>query len=74
MKKKNMVLPSDVEKVRLDIFHKSDPVQHCQRKIMVGCGIYFGFHRRSEHASLQQCNSQRELKEDKKLKVSTHNK
>ena len=73
MKKKDMVLPSDVEKVRLDIFDENDPVQYCQ-KIMVGCGIYFGFHRRSEHASLQQCNSQRELKEDKKLKVSTHNK
>jgi len=90
VKKKNMVLPSDVEKVRLDIFDESDPVQHCQ-KIMVGCGIYFGFRGRSEHASLRQCDSQRgyfetghayerkrfvgigQLKDDKKLKVSTHN-
>ena len=58
MKKKDMVLPSDVEKVRLDIFDENDPVQYWQ-KIMVGCGIYFGFcGRRSEHASLRQCDSQ----------------
>ena len=91
VKRKNIVLLSDVEKVRLDIFDKSDPVQHFQ-KIKVDCGIYFGFRGRSEHASLWQCNAQRgyfetvhhayegkrfvgivQLKEDKKLKVSTHN-
>ena len=58
VKKKNMVLPSDVEKVRLDVFDESDPVQHCQ-KIMVGCGIYFGFRGRSEHACLRHCDAQR---------------
>ena len=60
VKKKNIVLHSDVEKVRLDIFDESVPVQHCQ-KIMAGCGIYFGFHGRAEHASLRQCLRSEEI-------------
>ena len=58
VKKKNIVLPSDVKKVKLSILDESDPIQHIQ-KVMTGCGIYFAFRGRDEHSYLRQSDAYR---------------
>ena len=56
VKRKNIILPSDVEKVKLSIFDENDPIQHIQ-KVLTGCRIYFAFRGCDEYSYLRQSDA-----------------